>query len=526
VLLADGINPRLAYTIGEMDRRSFIKSAAAGSIAAARSSAAQNVSQDFELSEATVSSLQEAMRSGRLTARSITQLYLDRIGRLDRSGPELRAIMELNPDAMKIADSLDAERKARGPRGPLHGIPVLLKDNINTTRPMTTTAGSLALEGSIPPREAVIAKRLRDAGAILLGKANMSEWANFRSARSTSGWSARAGQCRNPYVLDRSPLGSSSGSAVAAAANLCPITIGTETDGSIVSPSSVCGVVGFKPTVGLLSTAGIIPVAHSQDTAGPICRSVEDAAVLLTVLAGGQDYARSLQRDGMKNARIGVARSLFVPNRDVEDTIATALDTIKMLGAELIDIENLGTAGGDEFDVLLYEFKADLNAYFSTLNGRFRQLTLKSLIDFNERNRDRELVFFGQELFQRAEAKGPLTDKAYLTALENCRRITRTEGIDAAISTYKLDAIVAPTCGPAGIINPGRGDVYSGRAAGLPAVAGYPHITVPGGFANELPLGISFFGGARSEPTLLRVAFAFEQATKVRRPPRFVTSLG
>jgi amidase len=433
----------------------------------------------------------------------------------------LRSIIELNPDALKTADALDRERRQGRIRGPLHGIPILLKDNINTPGPMTTTAGSFALEGSVPPREAAIATRLRDAGAIVLGKSNLSEWANFRSMRSTSGWSARGGQCRNPYVLDRSPLGSSSGSAAAVAANLCSIAIGTETDGSIVVPSAVCGVVGMKPTVGVLSTIGIIPVAHSQDAPGPICRSVADTAAVFSVLTG-TDYSRNLRTDGLKNARIGVARNFFLPDPNVTRLMNSAMDSLKKLGAELIDVDGLQTAGSDEVEVLLYEFKADLNAYLSTLSGKFRTLTLKNLIEFNERNRERELPFFGQELFLRAEAKGPLTERPYLQALANCRRIARTNGIDAALTKYKVDAFVAPTCAPAGRIDPGNGDFYSGRTAALPAQAGYPHVTVPAGFSGEMPVGLSFFGGARSEATLLRLAFAFEQATKLRRTPRLL----
>jgi amidase len=483
---------------------------------------AQESPQQFELQEATISSLQEMMRSRHHTARSITQLYLDRIKNFDRSGPMLRSMIELNPDVLKIADSLDQERKRGRVRGPLHGIPVLIKDNISTVGPMTTTAGSLALEGSVPPREAVIAKRLRDAGAIVIGKANLSEWANFRGSRSTSGWSARGGQCRNPYVLDRSPLGSSSGSAVAAAANLCAVAVGTETDGSIVVPAAICGVVGMKPTVGLLSTSGIVPISHTQDTAGPICRSVEDTAVMLSILAGVPSYTPHLTPDGLREARIGVARSYFLGDPSVNRVINTALEAIQNLGAELIDVDGLQSAGSDEMEVLLYEFKAGINAYFSSLAGKFKTLTLKKVIDFNELHRDKELPFFGQELFLRAEAKGPLTDSAYLRALENCRRITRTNGIDAAISKYKVDAFIAPTCGPAGRIDPGNGDLYTGRTPSLPAVAGYPHITVPAGFAGELPIGLSFFGGARKEAVLFRLAYAFEQATKLRRLPRFL----
>lgn len=505
-----------------MDRRDFLKIAVTSPLAAgACSSAAQDFSRAFELDEATIPSLQAGMQSGKWTARSVTQLYVDRIRQLDRSGPALKAVIEVNPEALKIAEDLDAERKSGRSRGPMHGIPVLLKDNINTLGRLTTTAGSLALQGCIPPQEAVLGRRLRDAGAIILGKANMSEWANFRSGRSSSGWSARGGQCRNPYVLNRSPFGSSSGSAVAAAANLCAVTIGTETDGSIVSPAAVCGVVGIKPTVGLVSTAGVIPVAHSQDVPGPICRSVTDAAIVLAVLSG-QDYTSSLRTDGLKKARIGVVRDRMITDRQVERLMNSAFDVMKKEGAELIDIEDLGKEEAPEFEVLLYEFKADLNAYFAGLDGKFRELSLKKLIEFNEQNSGAELALFGQEIFQQAEAKGPLTDSAYLKALENCRRISRTEGIDAAIAKYQVDAFIAPTCGPASVISPGRGDIYIGNTPSLPAIAGYPHITVPAGFADELPVGISFFGGARSESVLLRLAFAFEQVTRLRRKPRFL----
>jgi amidase len=505
-----------------MDRRDFLKIVGASPLAAAAcSSAAQDFSHDFELDEETVSSLQAGMQSGKWSARSITQLYMDRIRQLDRSGPGLQAIIEVSPDALKIAEALDAERKSGRTRGPMHGIPVLLKDNINTLAPLTTTAGSLALQGSIPPQEAALARRLRDAGAIILGKANMSEWANFRSRRSTSGWSARGGQCRNPYVLNRTPFGSSSGSAVAAAANLCAVTIGTETDGSIVSPAAVCGVVGLKPTLGLVSTEGLIPIAQSQDVPGPICRSVADAAIVLSVLSG-KDYTPSLMQDGLKKARIGVVRDRMIPDRQIERLMNSAFDTMKALGAELIDIDGFSKEAAPELEVLLYEFKAGINAYFASLDGKFRELTLKKLIEFNEQNRDEELSLFDQEIFQQAEAKGSLTDTTYLKALENCRRISRTQGIDAAIAQHRVDAFVAPTCGTPNVINPGNGDIYIGNTPSLPAVAGYPHITVPAGFANELPVGISFFGSARSEPTLFRLAFAFEQATKLRRKPRFL----
>jgi amidase len=504
-----------------MLRREFLKTAVLSPVAAAACTRqVDDFPNDFELDEATILSLQAEMKTGERTARSITQLYLNRISQLDRRGPELRAVLDINPEALSIAESLDAERQAKGPRGPLHGIPILLKDNINTQAPLTTTAGSLALQGSIGP-EAVIAKTLREAGAIILGKANMSEWANFRASRSTSGWSARGGQCRNPYVLNRSPFGSSSGSAVAAAANLCTVTIGTETDGSIVSPASVCGVVGMKPTVGLLSTAGIIPVARSQDAPGPICRSVMDAAIVLSVLSG-QNYNTALHPDGLKGKRLGVVRKMTIRDRQIERLMGFAFDALKQQGAELVDIEDLGDVNAPELEVLLYEFKADLNAYLATLDSKYRTLTLRGLIQFNQQNRDTELKIFGQDIFEKAEMKGPLTDEAYSRALAECRRVTRTNGIDAALAKHKVDAFVAPTCGPSGLINPGNGDMYVGNTAALPAIAGYPHITIPAGLIEGLPIGISLFGPANSEAALLRMGFAFEQATQLRRKPRFL----
>ncbi len=508
--------------------------------------AVPNGAGSFELEEATVASLQAGMKSGKYSARSITELYLNRIEGLNHSGPALRAIIETNPDALKIADDLDAERKARGPRSPLHGIPVLLKDNIDTHDRMTTTAGSLALEGSIPLQDSFIAKRLREAGAIILGKANLSEWANFRGDTSSSGWSARGGQCRNPYVLDRSPSGSSSGSGAATAANLCALSIGTETDGSITSPSSHCGLVGIKPTVGLVSRAGVIPISHSQDTAGPMCRTVTDAAILLGAITGidprdaatsaseghySNDYTKFLDPNGpngLQGTRIGVARKFFGSHPEVDRLMERSLDAIKKSGAELIDLPDFfDTAPVDasELEVLLYEFKADLNAYLAGLDEKFRSKTLKDLIEFNESNRDREMPSYGQEIFLKAEKKGPLTDNAYLQALEKNHRLTRIEGIDAAMNKNNLDAIVAPTTSPAGVIDQLNGEKYLGSATTLAAVAGYPHITVPAGFVRELPVGISFFGRAWSEPALLKIAFAFEQITKARKPPKFLPTL-
>jgi amidase len=525
-------------------RRFLALGAAAGSWTLLRGRTAWPDIAPFDVEEATIDALQAAMNDGRLTARALTQAYLDRIAAMDRKGPTLRSVLETNPDALAIADALDAERRAKGPRGPLHGIPIVLKDNVDTHDKMTTTAGSLALEGSIPARDSMVAERLRAAGAVLLGKANMSEWANIRSDKSSSGWSARGGQCRNPYVLDRNPCGSSSGSGTGVAASLCAAAIGTETDGSIVCPSNATGLVGIKPTLGLVSRAGIIPIAHSQDTAGPMARTVRDAAILLGALAAidardaatsdsrghaEADYTRFLDANGLKGARIGVARKQTGFNRDVDRLFADALVAMQKAGAVLVDpaeIPHLGEYDESELEVLLYELKADLNAYLATLGPSSRVKTLADVIAFNEANREREMPCFGQELFLKAQEKGPLTDKAYLDALAKNRRLSREEGLDAVLNAHKLDAIVAPTGGPAWLTDCAVGDHFGGGSSTPAAVAGYPNITLPCGYSFEMPVGISFMGRAWSEPTLIRLAYAYEQATRWRKAPRYLPSLG
>ncbi|MGI8508352.1 MAG: amidase [Gemmatimonadaceae bacterium] len=534
-----------------ISRRAFVGAGVAGAIATAvgvdtRSAAASPPHSapevaSFELEELTLADLQSGMASGRHTSVSLCKAYLGRIEQLDRQGPTLRAVLQLNPEALAIAAGLDAERKGRGVRGPLHGIPVLIKDNIGTHDRMTTAAGSLALAYSVPPRDSFVAERLRAAGAVMLGKTNLSEWANFRSTHASSGWSGLGGQTRNPYALDRTPSGSSSGSGTAASANLCAVAVGTETDGSITSPSSVASLVGIKPTVGLVSRSGIIPISHSQDTAGPMARTVTDAAILLTVIAGvdprdpattvasGQpviDYTRFLNAGGLRGARIGVARKKYFGYSVHADRIANeALDTMRRAGATIVDPADIATAANldaEEFDVLLYEFKHDLNAYLASLGPAERMKSLKDLIVYNDQHPAEEMPFFGQEIFTMAEAKGPLTDKKYLQALRNGHTRSRAEGIDATMTKHRLDAIVAPTQGPPGLIDLVNGDAGSGSATSPAAIAGYPHITVPAGYAFGLPVGISFIGRAWSEPTLIKLAYAFEQASKVRKVPRLL----
>jgi amidase len=489
--------------------------------------------------EYTIKEMQERMAAGELTARELVRLYLERIELIDRSGPALNSIIETNPDALTIAAELDRERAEGKARGPLHGVPILVKDNIDTADRMHTSAGSLALENSIAAQDAFLVERLRAAGAILLGKANLSEWANFRSTHSVSGWSSRAGLARNPYALDRSPSGSSSGSAVAAAANLCAAAVGTETDGSIIAPSSANGVVGIKPTVGLVSRSGVIPISHNQDTAGPMARTVADAAALLAGMAGpdprdtataeggshAAEYTTFLDVNGMKGARIGVARNYFGFHPRVDALIEDCLAVMRSLGAELIDPVTIDTdkeLGEVEGVVLYYDFKADLNAYLSGLGDGAAVHSLEELIQFNEKNRERVMPFFGQEHMLKAQAKGPLTEEAYVKALEKMHRLSRMDGIDAVMKKHKLDALAAPTADPAWLVDFVNGDTGGGSGCtSMPATSGYPHITVPAGLVSGMPVGISFFGAAWSEPVLIRLAYAFEQATHARRSPEY-----
>jgi amidase len=498
----------------------------------------------FELEELTIQQLQDGMRSGRWTARSLAEAYLGRIEAMDRAGPALRSVIETNPDALTIADALDAERRSGRVRGPLHGIPVLIKDNIDTHDHMMTTAGSMALAGQPAPRDSFVAERLRAAGAVILGKTNLSEWANFRSTHSSSGWSGRGRQCRNPYALDRSPCGSSSGTGAAIAASFAAVGIGSETDGSIVCPSAASSLVGIKPAIGLVSRSGIVPISHSQDTAGPMARTVADAAALLGALTGVDprdaatsrsqghaqpDYTRYLDANGLRGARIGVARNKFTgydPHTD--QLFDAAVADLRRLGATIVDPANIPHAGeydDAEFQVLLYEFKADLNAYLASRGQTAQVHTLKDVMDFNEAHRDVEMPYFGQEIMTMAQAKGPLTEKAYVDARAKCVRMARTLGIDAVMTQHRLDALVVPTGNPAWPIDPLLGDHFLGGSSTPAAVAGYPSIAVPAGFSFGLPVGVSFIGRAWSEPTLIKLAYAYEQGTRHRQPPKYLPTV-
>ena len=494
------------------------------------------------LPEWTIAELQERMDSGELTARRIAELYTDRISEIDKNGPYINSVIELNPDALEIADALDAERQAGKTRGPLHGVPILIKDNIDTADRMQTTAGSLALEGHIAAKDAFIVRQLRKAGAVILGKTNLSEWANFRGRRSISGWSSRGGLTRNPYALDRTACGSSSGSGAAVAANLCAAAVGTETDGSIICPSQTNGIVGIKPTLGLLSRGGIIPIAHSQDTPGPMARTVTDAAILLGAMSGvdAQDsatkgsrkrgisnYTKFLDREGLRDARIGVARNMMGSNPRVIKIFENCIQVLKHLGAVVIDpadVPNFDKFGKTELEVLHYEFKADLNKYLKSVNGTVPVHSMEDVIRFNEENSYKVMPYFGQEHMITAQETKSLRDKKYRDALAKNLRLTRKEGIDAVMRKHKLDALIVPSGGPAWLIDLVDGDSnnWDMESTSPAAVAGYPHITVPAGFIFGLPVGISFFAQAWQEPTLIKLAYAFEQATQFRRQPRFL----
>lgn len=543
-----------------MSRRTLLRTTALGAASAAimpafsagRAGAAMpeaSSSKAFEFDEATISDLQPRMASGEISAHSLAEAYLARINQIDdncshngcakKKGPELNSVIELNPDALAIADALDKERKSKGPRGPMHGIPVLIKDNIDTADGMQTTAGSLALVGSRPARDSGVARKLRDAGAVILGKTNLSEWANIRSSHSISGWSARGGLTKNPYALDRNPCGSSSGSAAAVSANLCAVAVGTETDGSIVCPSSANGIVGIKPTLGLLSRAGIIPISHSQDTPGPMARTVRDAAILLGALAGSdprdtatadadakmqRDYTRFLDPNGLQGARIGVARKYFGFSDSVDALMNRLIDEMKSAGAVIVDpadLESHGKFDESELLVLMYELKADLNAYLASRPDAHVH-TLAHVIAFDEQNKEKEMPYFGQDLFLKAQEKGPLTEKDYVAALAANHSLSREHGIDGVMDKFHLDAILAPTGGPAWLTDLVDGDHAGGGSSNAAAVAGYPNINVPAGFIFGLPVGISFFGRAWSESVLLKIAYGFEQLVKARTPPQFL----
>ena len=496
----------------------------------------------FELDEITIDDAQKAFQSGQYSSRSLTEKYLARIQEIDKTGPQLNSVIEVNPDALQIADAMDRERNSKKPIGPLHGIPVLIKDNIDTLDGMSTTAGSLALLGSRPQSDAFVAAQLRKAGAVILGKTNLSEWANIRSSHSTSGWSGRGGLTRNPYALDRNPCGSSSGTGAAVSANLCLAGIGTETDGSVVCPSSANGLAGLKPTVGLVSRSGIVPISHSQDTAGPMARTVRDVAILLGAMAGVDasdpataasqgksftDYTRFLDPAGLKGARLGVVRKYFGFSDAVDQLMETLIGEMKRAGAEIIDPADIPTIGKfdeSELTVFYYELKADLASYLARRSGSSVK-SLKDVIEFNELNRGREMPYFGQDIFLKSEQKAGLDAKEYLDALALNHQLTRAQGIDFVMDKFKLDALLAPTGGPAWITDLINGDHVAGGSSSAAAVAGYPNINVTAGYLWGLPVGISFFGRAWSEPALLKIAYSFEQLTKVRQKPRFLPTI-
>ncbi len=492
---------------------------------------------DFELNEESITSLQEKISAGKYSSEQITKLYLDRIDAIDKKGPMLNAVIEINPDAMSIAKAMDDERKAGKTRGPLHGIPVLIKDNIDTADKMQTTAGSLALEGHIAANDSFVAKKLREAGAVIMGKTNLSEWANFRSSHSSSGWSSRGGQTKCPYILDHNPCGSSSGSGTAVAANLCTVAVGTETDGSVTCPASVNGIVGLKPTVGLVSRSGIIPISSTQDTAGPMGRTVKDVAILLGAMIGADDadavtkesdgknypdYTKFLDANGLRGKRIGIDKKPQGDNQYMHALIKKAVELLKLQGAEIIEIEyfdKMSKLGDAEFDVMKYEFKDGLNKYLATANAKVKTLT--EVIAFNNTNEDKAMPFFKQETLEASDKMGDLNNKGYKEALQKSHAGSK-QIIDDVIKQNKLDAICGLTMGPACSIDMIYGDRWGDVFLTQPAAAsGYPHISVPGGMVYDLPVGVSFFGPAYSEPVLLSIAYAYEQASKNRIQPKF-----
>ncbi|MBV6646893.1 MAG: amidase [Cyclobacteriaceae bacterium] len=540
-----------------MKRRSFIKNTALGSAAVSAMATSCTpsssnwteeysggpVRDDFELMEITVKELQQKMQEGTYTSKTITQLYLDRIEKIDKAGPKLNSVIEINPDALAIAEQMDQERAQGKVRGPLHGIPVMIKDNIDTADKMLTTAGSLALSGNIARKDAFIVEQLRKAGAVLLGKTNLSEWANFRSTRSSSGWSSRGGQTRNPYILDRNPCGSSSGSGAAVSANLCALTIGTETNGSIVCPSSTNGVVGIKPTVGLVSRSGVIPISHSQDTTGPMARCVEDAAIFLSAIAGvdekdaitrqsldkvSKDYTQFLDSSGLEGARIGIGRSFMGFHEEVDVLMEEAFEVFRSRGAELIELDevipDISSYYGKGYNVLQYEFRDGLNRYLAGANPDTGIKTLADVIEYNQTNKSSAMPYFKQEILESSQEKGDLNEEEYLEALEKVQKGAR-ESIDEVMKENNLDAIIAPTGGPAWCIDVVNGDNFGGSSSSPAAWSGYPNITVPAGFVYGLPVGLSIFGGAYTEPTLLKIAYGFEQATRHRKAPGFQLTL-
>jgi amidase len=531
-----------------MKRRDFVRlgvsagvaaGAAAGMVQAAGAATTQGAT--ASILDAGVREQQAQMAAGKLSSKSLVQQYLARIAAIDKAGPRINAVIELNPDALSIAEELDRERKAGKLRGPLHGIPVLIKDNIATSDKMSTTAGSLALAGVRASKDAFVAQKLRQAGAVIIGKTNLSEWANMRSTHSVSGWSGRGGQTRNPYALDRNTSGSSSGSGAAIAAGLATLAIGTETDGSIVSPSSTCGIVGIKPTLGLVSRSGIIPIAHSQDTAGPMTRTVSDAALLLGAIAGADtadgatreaqgraaDYAAALRTDGLRGKRIGVARNFFGSSPAIDALIEKELAVLKAQGAILVDVQvpNVDKYGDSELEVLLAEFRPDLESWLRDYAAHAPVKSMADIIAFNEKNAARELQHFGQEHLIAAQKKPGLDDKTYRDALANNLRYSREEGIDKILKAEKLDALVAPTGGTAWLTDYINGDHYGGSFSSPAAVAGYPHVTVPAGYVQGLPVGISFVGTAWTEASLIGMAYAYEQASLRRRAPVFPASV-